>query len=172
MMKRFTSQVFCVLGLLAPSAHAQSPEGRRFEAIFLYNFSKYIEWKNPPSADKFVIGVVGTPVDAAAFATELQAKKTGNRSLEVILVDRPELARQCSLVFVTEARSQQLPELLRATKNRPVLVVTQQDGLIQQGSAINLVNVAGRIRFEVNKKVTQVPDFRFASEFLRLATVL
>ena len=163
--------------LLAPAVASAdhgtpTPLERRVKAAFLYKFAGYVEW--PGTAfhgvdDPLVIGVV----DDEALAAELERLVLGRRSAgHPVLVRRIEDVEDpgnIHLLFVSRAGAHQTADILRAIHLRPVLVVTETKGALEQGSMINFVLDEGRVRFEVNLDAVERNGLGLSSRLLTVA---
>jgi hypothetical protein len=134
-----------VLALSVGGAWAQD---HTFTALFIFNFAKCVEW--PTTSGDFVIGVLGDdPV-----TKELQAiagkTKLGEQSIVIQGFESAEKAGRCNILYVTPGQSGTLASVIEKFGADSVLVVTNKKGLAQAGSPINLVNIDGKLRYEIN----------------------
>jgi len=56
------------------------------------------------------------------------------------------------VVFIDKSKKSELAKCSKELKDKSTLIVTNWEGALSQGSHINLKNVDGTIRFELNKK--------------------
>jgi hypothetical protein len=57
--------------------------------------------------------------------------------------------KPCQMVFVGHWQSRLLPEIIEKIGNQPTLLITEMEGMLDQGSAINFVIRDGTIKFEM-----------------------
>lgn len=75
------------------------------------------------------------------------------------------------LMYVPESSSKNLGAILRAlqTGNQSTMIVTEQDGLLNQGSIFNFMVVGNRVRFEINKRNAEKFHLKISSSLTDLA---
>ena len=139
------------------------------KAVFLYHFTRYLQWPEGAGADSFEIAVLGDSAIVAPL-TEIAAKKTVDR--------RPILVRQISdprsigrpqILFVAKPAAPHLREILREVREEAVLTVGEEDGLAGEGLAVNFVLREGAVKFEINERALRESGIQPSSQLLKLA---
>ena len=64
---------------------------------------------------------------------------------------------------------EELPRLLEATREQPILTVTESAGAIADGSIINFTVDAERVRFEVSLYAAELSRLRLNARLLAVA---
>ena len=172
----------CLLGYLlvlaAWSAPGQGTDDapaqpeQSIKAAFLYKFLSYVEWRPGTFAQPgapIVIGVLGA-TDVAEQLTAIAAgRKAGERPIEVRRVLATDALDGVHMLFVGRDQSAHVAELAPAAQRRGVLLVTNYDGALDDGSAINLVVIDNRVRFEVSLDATEKSGLKLSSRMLSVA---
>ena len=157
-------------GRVADDATAQ-PE-QSIKSAFLYKFLAYVEWRAGtfagPSAP-IVIGVLGANDVATELAAMAGGRKAGERPIEVRRVQLSDALDGVHMLFVGRDQSARVAELAPAAQRRGVLLVTDYDGALDDGSAINLVVIDNRVRFEVSLDATEKSGLKLSSRMLSVA---
>jgi hypothetical protein len=162
-------------GLMAPARAdnaATSPAlERRVKAAFLYKFLGYAEF--PPGAfadpaSPVVIGVVGADELANELAHIVNGRTVNNRPIVVRALRESELGTPVHLLFIGGSDTARVGRLVRAAGNA-MLVVTECDGGLQQGSAINFRIVDERVRFDVALDAAERSGIKLSSRLLTVA---
>jgi len=160
--------------LLAQPALAQT-EARaeiQIKAAFLYKFGGFVEW--PPTAfaqpdTPFTIGVLG----ADALAGELEEIASGRtvqgRRVAVRKLRRGEALGGLHVLFVGQSEGARLAEILQGVKGQALLVVTESEGALAQGSMINFVAVEDKVRFDVALPQAERGQLKISSRLLSVA---
>lgn len=153
---------------LSQHARAQDLPEYRLKAAFLYNFAVFTAWPEEPNrnlnlcifgADNF-----GTDADS------LNGKAVGEHKLVLHRKSTLESLKSCQIVFIAETAISQLPKVLDALRNQPVLTVADSAGAMQQGVMLNMVVAQGRITFQANLGAARRAGLTLSSKLLRLAT--
>ncbi len=158
--------IFVVLLFTGSFAKAQS--NSMFKALFIYNFTKNIEWPVSYNPDNFVIGVFGNSEITEELDKISKKKKANNKTIVVQKFSSIDLVPQANIVFVPISKSGQLKDILAKVKSKPILVITESPGLTQKGSCINFVLVKGDQKFEISKNNILSQGLKVSEELLLL----
>jgi len=159
----FVSLFFCVF--LSMSASAQN---EKFKALFLYNFTKFIEWPESQKGGDFVIGVMGSSPIINELSTIAEKKTVGSQDIVVKKLNSASEANACHIVYVPENQSNKVNAIISSVSSTSVLVISDKDGLISSGSGINYVSVNGKQKFEVSKTNIESTGLKVNSQLLSL----
>jgi hypothetical protein len=155
----------------AASAGAPSLE-RVVKAVFLFKFLDYAEWPSaafPNGTAPYVIGVYGAGDIARELGQITAGRTVGDRPVEVRRLRRGESLAGMHMLFVGADESAALPALVRAAQGTPLLVVGEDEHGLVGGSAINLVLVDGKVRFDVALDAAERAGVRLSSRLLAVA---
>jgi hypothetical protein len=142
----------------------------RIKAIYIYNFTKYIEWPDNYKEGSFVIGFIG---NNSALLGELSkmalSKKVGSQSIEIRNISTIDDNARFNIIFVLSENSSQLSEVVTKTKGKSTLIVTEKPGLVKQGAAINFIIIDNKQKFELNKTNIEKYKLKVASTLEAMA---
>jgi hypothetical protein len=159
-------------GLGGGKATAQETDYKAY-TLFIYNFMKYIEWPEAQSKGDFVIGVLGdSPINK-----ELQAlassKKLKGRNIVLKKCNTPEEATSCHLLYITDSKSSTVKILKELTKDKPVLIVGEREGLAKKGAGLSFVTLEDDgLKFDINKKEIEQHQLKISSSLINLGIVI
>lgn len=154
------------------AAPAEPSLERVVKAVFLYKFLDYAEWPVAALADAsapYVIGVYGADDIARELAQIASGHTANGRAVDVRRLRRGESLAGLHMLFVGAGESAQMPALVRAVQGMPVLVVAEDEHGLAGGSAINLVVVDGKVRFDVALDAAERAGVRLSSRLLAVA---
>lgn len=169
-----------MLGMPLPSL-AQGPVGSaaasvgedRVKAAYLFRFIGYVEWPATsfPKADTpYQIGVMF----ADEVADELQAiastRTVNNRQIVVRKLQGNELPGGLHMLFIGAGERGRQTQFLRQLQQQPVVLVTEFEGALAQGSMINFRLIDDRLRFEVGLGPAERSGLKFNSRMLGVAS--
>jgi hypothetical protein len=166
----------CGAYALAPPARADNAATspaleRRVKAAFLYKFLGYAEFPPGAFADPstpVTIGVVGADDLAAELARIVNGRTVNNRPIVVRALRESEIGTPVHLLFIGGFDAGRVGRMVRAAGNA-LLVVTECDGGLQQGSAINFRIVDERVRFDVALDAAERNGIKLSSRLLTVA---
>lgn len=161
---------------LAAPAHAENAAAsqgieRRVKAAFLYKFLGYAEFPLGAfvdAASPVTIGVIGADDLAAELARIVSGRTVNNRPVVVRVLRESELGTPVHLLFIGGLDAGRVGRMVRAAGNA-MLVVTECDGGLQQGSAINFRIVDERVRFDVALDAAERNGIKLSSRLLTVA---
>ena len=174
--------VLCCLGYLlvlaawsAPGPgpdDAPVPTEQAIKAAFLYKFLGYVEWRRGALAEPaspIVIGVLGADDIAEALRTLASGRAVGDHPIEVRRVHPGDPLERIHMLFVGRTESSRVAQLAPVAQQHGVLLVTDFEGALDEGSAINLLVIGNRVRFEVSLDATEKSGLRLSSRMLAVA---
>ncbi|MDX2196771.1 MAG: YfiR family protein [Cytophagales bacterium] len=143
----------------------------KVHAMFMYHFTKYVEWPDAKKSGDFVIGVVGSSDINKELETIAATKKAGAQSIVVKKISASDAAT-CHMVFIPSSQSSNLDDVLQSGGGKPVLIVSEKNGLCKKGSNMNFVIVDDKLKFEINKASIENNGLKISGELLKLGIVL
>ncbi|MCW3102377.1 MAG: hypothetical protein JWO09_817 [Bacteroidetes bacterium] len=173
-MKKLLFILLLPLVLLTQSAAVrldQSEEaGARIKAIYIYNFTKYIEWPAEYKEGNFVIGVYGTSIPLLNELNKMAASKTvGSQKMEIKNLTSAAEAAQCHIVYILADNSSQLADVVGKIKGKSTLIVTDKAGMAKLGAGINFSVVENKQKIELNRANIEKYKLKVASTLVEMA---
>ena len=120
-------------------------------SIAIYNFTRYIDWPASESSKDFYIDVIGHKSVYDKLKELTNGRKVGNRNINVRFLESVDKITTSEILFVGFWQSKDLVRITDKIKGSNTLIITEKDGLIENGSAINFVIRNGVIKFEIRK---------------------
>jgi hypothetical protein len=163
------------LGAALPPALAQGSAAvaleRRVKAAFIYKFLGYTEFPARAFADPgspITIGVVGSDAMTAELTNIVAGRTIHNRPVVIREFREGEIGAAVHLLFVAGNDPVRVGRVLRSAPGALLLVTECEDGL-QQGSIINFRIVDERVRFDVALEAADRNHVRLSSRLLTVA---
>ncbi|WP_430811703.1 MULTISPECIES: YfiR family protein [unclassified Carboxylicivirga] len=147
MRKRILLLCILCIGLAMGKAKGQTAT---FKALFLYNFTKNIDWPASQGSKELIITVLGDDEISAELGKIAKVKKAGNKTIKVLSVNSLKEIRQSHILFVGSAKSGLMSTLSYEQRDKPVLIVGDKSGLCKQGAGISFMTVDGKLRYEIS----------------------
>ena len=145
---------------------------QQVKAAYLYKFGSYVEWPESSFAgpgDAIRIGIVGANPLADELAQMVTGRTVNGRPIMVKKVRAGDSVSGFNMLFIGTASNDRLAEILAATKNSPVLTVTESGDGLALGGVINFVVVEGKLRFEVAPKTAYQGSMNISARLLAAA---
>jgi YfiR/HmsC-like len=161
--------LFCAF---AGTVTAQTEEQEaNLKAVFLYNFTKYIEWETGNNTNEFIIGIIGSSAVTESLFEIARTNTAKNKKIVVRIFRRPEEIGNCQVLFIAEKTPFSLPAILERS-GKGILTVSEKAGFARQGTAFNFVIVNDKLKFEANLKAIYSADLKASSQLLKLAIIV
>jgi len=156
---------------LTGKAGAQDAREANLKAVFIYNFTKYIDWDTSRADNDFVIGVIGYSPVTGILNQIARTNMAKNKRIVIRTFSKPEEIGGCNVLFIPGNIPYSLPSILERT-GRGVLTISEEDGYARQGSALNFVVINDKLKFEANLKAIYSAGLRAGSQLLKLAIII
>ena len=143
------------------------------KAAFLYKFLSYIEWRPGTFAEPkspIVVGVIGADDIADSLRALATDRPVGNRPVDVRRLRGGDALDGVHVLFVGADEAARVARLASRARERGVLLVTDFEGALDEGSAINLVVIERRVRFEVSLDAAEKSGLKLSSRLLGVAS--
>jgi hypothetical protein len=139
------------------------------KAVFLYHFTRYLQWPDEGEPEVFTIAVLGESGIVPPLQEIAKKKTIGTTPIvvrpcaEIGQIGRPRI------LFIAKSALPRIDQILEKTRNTDILTVGEAEGLAAQGVAINFVLREGTVKFEMNEKILKEARIQIGSQLLKLA---
>lgn len=151
---------------------AQDKPMHEIHSAMLYNFIKYVQWPNEGDGGEFVVGVMG---DDDVFNTLKQwydGKPKGTKKYVIKKLASAADAATCAVIYLGKGKSNQFEDIKGSIAGKPVLTITNGNGLAQKGSCINFKVVDGKLKFEMNQGTFGTNNLKVSSQLSSMAILI
>ncbi|HDL03985.1 MAG: hypothetical protein DRP46_08515 [Candidatus Zixiibacteriota bacterium] len=175
MMKRHLP-VFILIFIFAANVFGQDSTEKDLvkKAEFVIKLIKNTEWpaENAGGNDTFVISVIGQASFVGKLrdlaATDTKLKKT----IEIKALSVDDDFSGSNIIFMGENDLSTLAQVLKRIENRPILTITDIDGLARYGVIVELVSDnegKGKVDFIINKMVMKKAGLNISEDLIKQA---
>jgi len=145
------------------------------KALFLLNFTKYVDW--PPNAfagsnTAITIGLYGESKLGEALKNVVAGKSVGGRAIVVRHLESADDSSQCHIVFISDSEAPRMREILNRASALPILTVGEDDLFAQNGGIINFVLKNGNVRLAIDLTAAKKAGLTISSRLLAVADVV
>jgi hypothetical protein len=145
---------------------------KRVKAAYILKFADYVDW--PPAAFSrtdapLTFGVLGDEQVAAELAQSIAGRSVGEHPLAVRRLKDGDTVAGLNIIFVAGKDSARLAQVVKSSGNQPLLIVTESDGSLEHGSAINFVLAGDRVKFEIALDGVDKRGLKLSSRLLAVA---
>ena len=165
-----------LLGTMAVGQVAVVNREYAIKAGYLYHFSTYVKWPPtvfPIAGKPFVIGVYGTNPFGDTLTRIALRKKVDGQAIEIRQVKSVREAMDCQILFIPKTVSlQEQSSLLKASIDKPVLVVGETDDFVARGGNIQFFVEDNRVRFAFGEESHTRDGLNVSSKLLTMAKMI
>jgi len=178
-LNKTSRALFCgtlgLMALLRGACGAEAPTEYQVKAVFVYNFSRFVEW--PPQAfsapdEPFVIGILGGDPFGARLDEAVRGEQIDRHPLLVRRFRNLGEIGDCRILYIDRSESAQLQQILAALAHRSTLTVSDLDGSSQRGVMIQFTTENNRIRLRINVESARASGLTISSKLLRSAEIV
>lgn len=166
---------FLMMSMAAPP-HPQAPSREyQVKAVFLYNFTQFVEWP----ADAFqkedaplVIGILGKDPFGTYLDETVSGEKLNTHPLVVRRFSKVEDITTCHILFVNILEKNVLENIFAHADSHHILTVGDAEVFAKRGGMIRFITDNGKTRIRINLDAAKNADITISSKLLRLAEVV
>lgn len=162
-------RIILFITLLFGTFLSSSAQVSKFKAAYLYNICRFVEWPPDHKNGDFVIGVVNSTSVRKELMKISSRKKILGRKVKVVNLSKSDIPK-CHVLYVGSGSSKYISMILKNTKKKGVLVVSDKKGMLKKGAAINFFLVSNKLKFEVKKVNVTKQSLKISPAIFKLAT--
>jgi hypothetical protein len=145
------------------------------KAVFLFNFTRFVEWPTSggePSVKPLVIGVLGDDPFAGRLEDAIRGETTGKRAVTARRLSDVTQAASCDAVFICRSEKSRVEKILRELNGRPVLTVSDIPEFAELGGMVEFVTEKSKVRLHINVDACKAAALTVSSKLLRPAVIV
>lgn len=151
--KAFAIFLFASGSLLFCSAQVNTVS--QAQSMFIYNFSRLIQWPASYNTGEFVIGVMGNNDLYYTLTSYVANKKVGSQPISVKQFNDPADITKSHIIFIGNTKIGKLNEVIAKLQGSNSLIITERRGSINSGSAIDFFMDGDKLKFVMNTQNAQ-----------------
>ena len=136
-------------------------------SLFVMNIAKYSAW--PTAQPEFKIAVFGK----SKVHDELMKyadRGVNGMKIKVVQVESISDVGQPQIVYLSDGKSGQLDELIKSTEGKPVMIITEREGLHKKGAGFSFfINETQNLRFDINNTELEKRKIKVAKNLTSMA---
>ncbi|MBZ0180598.1 MAG: YfiR family protein [Melioribacteraceae bacterium] len=151
--------------------NSQMNDGAKVEnvmAVYIYNFTKFLEWPQNES-ENFYIYVLGNNPLTEPLEVIAEKEKILNKSIIVSEITEIEKITPGSIVFIDSKFQSKSNDISALASEKNILTVSSFNDAVEKGMCINFVLDDKKLRFEINLKALENAGIKPNSKLLSLA---
>jgi hypothetical protein len=152
---------------------AKTPPNREYQvkAVFLFNFTQFVEWPATTFSDAkapIVIGILGEDPFGSYLNETVSGEVVNGHPLAIEHYRTVQEIKTCHILFINIEKNK-IDQAMEATRGRNILTVSDVPGFIQHGGIVRFFNENNKIQFQINQEAARTNGLTISSKLLRLA---
>lgn len=146
-------------------AFSKGSDVYKIQALFLYNFTKHVEWKSTDEA--FTIGVYGSPNAYEDIKSYFSDKKVWLKEVRIIQIFSKEELRKCHIAYMPKSSKEKILDCLDGADLSNILLVTEDD-LMEDGAAISFIYDQEKMKFKISRSKIEEVGLKVSSSLISM----
>ncbi len=156
-------------------AQSSPPKEYQVKAVFLFNFTQFVEWPSTAfnsAADPFVIGILGEDPFGDYIKETIAGEQFMGHPLVVQHYTTAKDIGNCHILFINSNDPKKIKATLSAVVNRSILTVSDTDNFAYLGGMIGFVTRDNKIRLQIKPAAAKDTGLNISSKLLRVADII
>lgn len=141
------------------------------QSLFIYNFTKHIQWQQVKSIDVFTIGVYNNNQVAGILNKRMGQKSAWGKPIKIVKVSSAEEAAKCQILFLPESNKQKVEAFAAGLSLSNTLVISDYE-MIEKGTQICFFERNNKLNFYISKASLEENGLKVSNQLLNLGTVI
>jgi len=135
-----------IVFMFSLNAHATG-QYDKFKALYIYNFTKRIDWPEDYKKGEFIMGILGKSEITGHLKEFTKDRKVLDQSIRVVNYQSIQEIDSCHLLLVTEKYKSSLLGIISDFEQRPTLVISE---VPDSPACINFKETKKALLFQIN----------------------
>ena len=161
--------------LIGLRLHAAALQEYQVKAVFLFNFTQFVDWPASAFADRagpLAICILGDDPFGAYLDDAVRGEHVDSRALVVRRLTRAEDAGNCQILYISRSEAGRLDAIMPRVSALRALTVSDARGFGDRGGMIGFVTEDNRVRLRINLDAVRAAGLTISSKLLRVADVI
>lgn len=172
---RYICTLILVYGAFFFSAQISPTREYQVKAVFLFNFSQFVEWPAhcfPSAQSPAVIGILGKDPFGKYLEETISGETINKHPLVLKRFDNVEDIANCHILFINITDKDKLEQIIQKLKGKNILTVSDTNDFSKLGGMVRLYTKNDKINIQVNLDETKSENLTVSSKLLKLAEIV
>ena len=171
---RFIITILLLITVFPAEAMKQPAQEYQLKAVFLFNFTQFVDW--PPCSfdtnqSSVVIGVLGDNPFGSYLDEIVSGESIKGHPVVVRYYKNVEDVQGCHILFVALTEITNRKKAIETLKGKDILTVSDAVHFAAEGGMITFFIANNKIKFQINLESARASKMVFSSKLLRLAEI-
>lgn len=169
----FAASLFLLPGLSGVAqVQNTTPDEYQVKAVFLYNFTKFIDWPSTvfrTQSDPFIIGIIGNDPFGNYLDETVAGEKFGTHPIQVKRFSDTHSASDCHILYIGSHDQEFTKRVISEVSSKSVLTVSDMPGYYRWDGIVRFYTENNKIRLQINVEQSRAADLVISSKLLSVA---
>ena len=174
-LRRWVCVALAAALLLRATAAAELASEYQVKAVFVFNFSHFVDWPAQSftaANEPFVIGILGGDPFGARLDEAVRGERVTDHPLIVRRFRSIDEIEDCQILFIDRSEVGELGRIVSAVNHRSILTVSEIDQAAQRGVIIQFATEDNHIRLKINLDAAHAAGLSISSKLMDLAVMV
>ena len=146
----------------------------KVKAVFLYNFTRFIDWPSSAFASNeqpFKIGIMGEDPFGIYLEEAIRNEKYSGRPIIIEKFENAKDIKDCHMIFINTKNQKEIKNILNNLENKTVLTIAEHPEFVKWGGMIRLYSDDRKIRIQINDAAARLVKIKVSAKLLNIADV-
>jgi len=141
------------------------------QAMYIYDIIYLSEWPKEEYSGAFTIGILGNETLANELQEYTKTKKINNDNIDIINYSSISEVESCNVLFVSFSYTRQMSNILSIIDDKGTLIISEKNGALKQGAAINFIIRHDQLKFELSEENADRYGIKLSKKLMDMAIV-
>ncbi|MFT3911726.1 MAG: YfiR family protein [Ferruginibacter sp.] len=154
---------------------AQTAAEYQVKAVFLYNFTRFVDWPAATfesATSPFVIGILGNDPFGNYIDETVSGESTGEHPIVIKRFKTVKDIDNCQILFINSTDAETIKSVLSDTREKKILTVSDANNFASLGGIIGFFIENNKIRMQINTEAAKAASLSISSKLLGVAKIL
>jgi hypothetical protein len=144
------------------------------KAVFLYNFSRFIDWPSTSftsSSSPFVIGIIGDDPFGPYLEEAVAGENIDNHPIIIQHYSDVRDIGECHILYINYHDPERVKRTISALSNKSTLTVNEVPNFVRWGGIVQFFTEKNKIRLQINTEAAKSAQLKISSKLLSVAQI-
>ncbi len=171
---RFIVLLILLFNNLSSLAQTSGMQEYQLKAVFLLNFTRFVDWPNSAFSSTnspLVIGILGEDPFGKYLEDAISGETVNGHSVTVQRYNSSEEIKTPHILFLNLPETKTGQQVTEALRGRSILTVSDRPDFLKAGGMIRFFTRDDKIKLEINPEAARAAHLVISSKLLRLAEI-
>jgi hypothetical protein len=155
-------------------AQSAVPSESKIKAVFLYNFTRFIDWPGnafTSTDNTFKIGIVGTDPFGDYLEEAVRNESVSGKPIVIERFRNVKDIKDCQILYINSKDHKEIRNIIETVKQKKILTVCANPEFMKWGGMIRIYSDDNKIRMQINDAAARNEDIKISAKRLTVAEV-